>query len=47
MADGQDLDMALMNLVDDAVPLVDQLANRRVVPLWNHSALIGETRKCG
>jgi len=47
MADGQDLDMALMNLVEDAVPLVDQLANRRVVPLWNHSALIGETRKCG
>ena len=46
MADGQDLDMAFMNCVDDAVPLVDQLANGRVVPLWNNSALFGETRKC-
>ncbi len=46
MADGQNLDMALMNFVDDTVPLVDQLANSGVVPLWNNSALIGETRKC-
>jgi len=46
VADGQDLDLTLMNFVDEAMPLVDQLANSGVVPLWNNSALIGEIRKC-
>ena len=46
MADGQDLDLILMNFVDDAMSLVDELAYGGVVPLWNNSALIGETRKC-
>ena len=46
VADGQDLDLILMNFVDDAMSLVDELSNSGVEPLWNNSALIGETRKC-
>jgi hypothetical protein len=37
--------MILVNLLDDAVSFVDQLANRRLIPLWNDMALLGKARE--
>jgi len=47
MPDRQDLDVLGMNLVDDAVLMVDQLSDRRLIPLWDNPPLLWEPGKRG